>query len=566
MSTSQDMTEQEMWQELVRFTGNKYAAAGIMGNLKAESNLNSSNLQQTYERKLGYTDGSYTSAVDSGSYKNFVHDSAGYGLAQWTYNSRKQQLLNYANQTGQSIGSTRMQMAFLEKELTENYGSTLNALKNAKSVKEASDIMITQYERPANQSNSAKNTRASYSNNFYNQYSGVGAASSGLDFSSTVTGDTTASSLSDVTLEVEPDNINDVCSQWQSKILAANISSIDIAGTFSPLTNVGVGTAYIPSLQTAFSQAEALILSVSNTIKGAAEDQAGIDNQYQSQDQNSYRGGNSSGGGHKSGKKTSDTTSTSISAAIPTIEPVEIPDDSQTGTDNTDKKVEINTDFVNRISELDATSYIKFMTALGSIANGNLLELLVDENSASNLKKKLLESPNLDADLKKVISEMDENELQVTLQSILTSETAISDLSKSIIYNYTESLSNDTNLTILKVSKEVQFFNQVDELFNTVNTLITKENLQQNLLSIYDGNGVAELGEKSVSFIKTVVESLSKMNNLTYEQLLTDKANEKKVLDSFTDLSRSLSYFRTVNTMGMEASQLLYNNLMKGMK
>jgi hypothetical protein len=37
-------------------------------------------------------DASYTAAVDNGSYTNFTHDFAGYGLAQWTYWSRKQGL------------------------------------------------------------------------------------------------------------------------------------------------------------------------------------------------------------------------------------------------------------------------------------------------------------------------------------------------------------------------------------------------------------------------------------------------------------------------------------------
>ena len=111
-----DMTEQEIWDELVRFTGNKYGAAGLMGNLKAESNLNSKNLQNTYEKSLKTNDEKYTSAVDNGSYKNFVHDSAGYGLAQWTYHSRKQGLLDYAKRTNQSSGSTKMQLHYLEQE------------------------------------------------------------------------------------------------------------------------------------------------------------------------------------------------------------------------------------------------------------------------------------------------------------------------------------------------------------------------------------------------------------------------------------------------------------------
>ena len=65
-----------------------------MGNLYAESGLNPQNLQNIYEKKLGYSDASYTAAVDNGFYSDFVHDSAGYGLAQWTFWSRKQALLN----------------------------------------------------------------------------------------------------------------------------------------------------------------------------------------------------------------------------------------------------------------------------------------------------------------------------------------------------------------------------------------------------------------------------------------------------------------------------------------
>lgn len=73
-----------------------------MGNLYAESALKPTNLQNTYEKKLGFSDTAYTQAVDNGTYTNFVKDSAGYGLAQWTHWSRKQALLAYAL-TGQEI-------------------------------------------------------------------------------------------------------------------------------------------------------------------------------------------------------------------------------------------------------------------------------------------------------------------------------------------------------------------------------------------------------------------------------------------------------------------------------
>ena len=80
----------------------------MMGNLFAESALSPINLQNTYNTKLGYSDAAYTEAVDNGKYKNFVKDSAGYGLAQWTYWSRKEALLNYAKSKGKSIGDLTM--------------------------------------------------------------------------------------------------------------------------------------------------------------------------------------------------------------------------------------------------------------------------------------------------------------------------------------------------------------------------------------------------------------------------------------------------------------------------
>jgi hypothetical protein len=60
-----------------------------MGNLDAESGLRSNNLQDTYSREFNLTDAQYTAAVDNGTYTKFVNDEAGYGLAQWTYWSRK---------------------------------------------------------------------------------------------------------------------------------------------------------------------------------------------------------------------------------------------------------------------------------------------------------------------------------------------------------------------------------------------------------------------------------------------------------------------------------------------
>lgn len=169
-STGSESDEKRMWNYLLDKLGNEYGVAGLMGNIYAESGLRSNNLQNAYETKLGYTDTTYTTAVDNGSYTNFVHDSAGYGLAQWTYYSRKQALLDYANASKKSIGDYEMQLGFLYKELSGSYASVLSELKNANTVLEASNAVLTKFERPADMGTAAQNKRASFGQKYYDKY------------------------------------------------------------------------------------------------------------------------------------------------------------------------------------------------------------------------------------------------------------------------------------------------------------------------------------------------------------------------------------------------------------
>ena len=170
MGLTGNTNEERIWNYLVGKGISSAGAAGLMGNLYAESALNPKNLQNSYEKKLGYTDDGYTTAVDNGSYSNFVRDSAGYGLAQWTYWSRKQNMLEFARAAGKSIGDLEMQLDFLFKELSEGYKTVLATLKAATTVKAASDSILLNYERPADQSEAVKAKRASYGQTYYDKY------------------------------------------------------------------------------------------------------------------------------------------------------------------------------------------------------------------------------------------------------------------------------------------------------------------------------------------------------------------------------------------------------------
>ena len=163
--------EQYIWDFLVKITrGNKYGAAGLMGNLYAESALNPRNLQNTYEKKLGLTDDEYTNLVDNNYYHDFCIDRAGYGLAQWTSESRKTKLYEYAQDKFGSVGDLDIQLNFLWNELAHDYLSVLEGLYSAQSVREASDLVLTKFEKPKNQSNTVKYRRAAHGQKFLEKY------------------------------------------------------------------------------------------------------------------------------------------------------------------------------------------------------------------------------------------------------------------------------------------------------------------------------------------------------------------------------------------------------------
>ena len=204
--------EEKIYNFLYEKIKNIYGVVGLMANLFAESGLNPTNLQNSFEKKLGFSDDTYTTSVDNGDYENFIHDSAGYGLAQWTYWSRKQNLLFFVRSRNQSVGDLESQLEFLYQELSTSYKSVLAALKAAKSVREASDIVLTQYERPADQSESVKKKRASYGQTFYDRYAKQTSKGGSSSMGKTITTGFISATINGITvdssLKCNADNYN----------------------------------------------------------------------------------------------------------------------------------------------------------------------------------------------------------------------------------------------------------------------------------------------------------------------------------------------------------------------
>lgn len=149
--------------------------AGLMGNLQAESGLEFGRLQGDYTKDRASSK-LYTSGVNKDSIPFVKKNNIGYGLAQWTSADRKRDLQKLAKARGVSIDDPQLQLDFLYYEL-EKYGLT-RQLKNAKSVQGASNLILTRFEKPADQGVRAQVTRGQMGQKLYNQFAGTPVASS----------------------------------------------------------------------------------------------------------------------------------------------------------------------------------------------------------------------------------------------------------------------------------------------------------------------------------------------------------------------------------------------------
>ena len=101
--------EQYIWNYLLNKGLTPYATAGLMGNLQAESNMRSNNVEDSKQSIVG-NDEEYTIKVDNKTYTNFIYDRVGYGIAQWTDSSRKKRLFEICQQQNKSISDLDCQL------------------------------------------------------------------------------------------------------------------------------------------------------------------------------------------------------------------------------------------------------------------------------------------------------------------------------------------------------------------------------------------------------------------------------------------------------------------------
>ena len=142
--------EQTIYNAFRRSGLTEAAALGFLGNWACESGNEPFRVQGDFS-PYRTASKAYVAGITSGSisHDQFAHDQKGFGLAQWTYFSRKYALYDFWKASGKALDSAEMQTDFAMKELREDYKALLDFLKSTNDVFTACSRICREYERPA---------------------------------------------------------------------------------------------------------------------------------------------------------------------------------------------------------------------------------------------------------------------------------------------------------------------------------------------------------------------------------------------------------------------------------
>lgn len=144
------MSKQEIYNHLRKGGLTREGALGMMGNWQCESGLEPNRLQGDFSpyRTLSKD---YVRRIEdfSLSRDGFARDAKGFGLAQWTYFSRKEALWDMWHKSGLSIASAELQCKFALYELQNDYSGLFSYLCKTNDLYEATARICREFERPA---------------------------------------------------------------------------------------------------------------------------------------------------------------------------------------------------------------------------------------------------------------------------------------------------------------------------------------------------------------------------------------------------------------------------------
>ena len=230
-------------------------------------------------------------------------------------------------------------------------------------VEKIENDIVTLKDKDGNETTTSSSSLYAASEEQVKSFAEDTTSQTGQDYSQNIT-DSTASNLSDTTLEINPTGIDDACSFWNQQIASENIESINVESAFEALTSQGVATAYIPSLKNALGQVTTLATKISSTIENAKNEQVSVDESAKNKNEStytsySYTSTRSSSGSSGSSKGSSSSTSSGSRGSSSSSSSggysgggATSSSNASSSVNNNDKNIEINTDAVKALNNI----------------------------------------------------------------------------------------------------------------------------------------------------------------------------------------------------------------------
>ena len=143
--------KQDIYNVFIQSGMTQEAALGTEANLQAESGLEANRVEGDFSsfRTLSK---SYVQRIKSNEIDRdgFARHGRGFGLAQWTYYTRRYALWDFWKQSGREIDDPVMQAQFVVAEMKKDYRNLWTELcRQGNDLYTCTKLVCTEYERPA---------------------------------------------------------------------------------------------------------------------------------------------------------------------------------------------------------------------------------------------------------------------------------------------------------------------------------------------------------------------------------------------------------------------------------
>ena len=146
------MSAQTIFEQLRKAGCTSTGALALMGNWVCESNLEACRVQGDFQLDRRKSS-DYANTIDRGliSDEQWCRDGRGWGLAQWTFWSRKESLLKLCRQRGVSVADEKTQVDFAVIELKTQYKTLWEDMTTCgdEDLYKMTELICKKYEAPA---------------------------------------------------------------------------------------------------------------------------------------------------------------------------------------------------------------------------------------------------------------------------------------------------------------------------------------------------------------------------------------------------------------------------------